>query len=321
MPHLDPRPEAQLHALPRQGEGARDDRLRGDDRRGRREDDEGVERPVRREAEEEVVHPLGVGEEEGALPRVVEDQRRVDEPEPAAAYGRSPEVAHVGVEHLGAGDRQDDRAEYAEDARARVRGEADGLEGIEGRYDPRLGHDRRDAKDAHDREPYGYHWAEDTPDLGRAPRLEREQGDEDEQGEGQDIGREIRRDQLESLDGREHRDGRRDHPIAVDERGAEDPQAGDEGRALRASLGELPGDEADEGENAALALVVRAQDYDEVLDADHEGQDPQEEGDHADHVVALDRDAVRRVEALSEGIYGRGADVAEDYAYGAYREG
>ena len=79
--------------------------------------------------------------------------------------------------------------------------------------------------------------------------------------------------------------GRRDHSVAVEESGAEDPQGGQEARAALAALRHVARDQADEGEDPSFALVVGPEDYHEVLHADDEAQRPDEEGHHAEDVV------------------------------------
>ena len=104
------RQEAEAHRLAGHREGAGDDRLRGDDGGHRGEHDHRDPRPVGQQQEEGAVDRRGVAQDQRALAEVVEGQGREHEQEPGAADGRRAEVAHVGVERLGAGDGQHDRA-------------------------------------------------------------------------------------------------------------------------------------------------------------------------------------------------------------------
>ena len=52
----------------------------------------------------------GVVQDQRGLAEVVQRQRREDDEEPGAPDRRPAEVAHVGVQRLGAGDDQDDGA-------------------------------------------------------------------------------------------------------------------------------------------------------------------------------------------------------------------
>src|SRR2546426_1141014 len=74
----DARPVAELHRLLRERKGPGDERLRRDDGRERRDDHERVLRPPLDHAVEGVLH-LAPREKEGALPEIVEEQRRKDD--------------------------------------------------------------------------------------------------------------------------------------------------------------------------------------------------------------------------------------------------
>ena len=65
-----------------------------------------------------------VAEDERALAHVVEDAGGEDEQQPGAGDRRAAEVAHVGVERLGSGDREDDRRQREEGHREMAREEA-----------------------------------------------------------------------------------------------------------------------------------------------------------------------------------------------------
>ncbi len=81
---------------------------------------------------------LGVGQDQPALAEVVEDQRGEDEREPALADRVRAEVAHVGVERLGAGDREHDAAERDERLVAVVEQELGAVVGRERAEDLRV---------------------------------------------------------------------------------------------------------------------------------------------------------------------------------------
>ena len=57
-----------------------------------------------------------------ALPQIIEHQRRQDEEQPGNADRLAAEMAHVGIERLGAGHRQHDRAQRQEGADSRRSG-------------------------------------------------------------------------------------------------------------------------------------------------------------------------------------------------------
>ena len=100
-------------------------------------------------------------------------------------------------------------------------------------------------------------------------------------GDRQDVGVELRCDDLETLERGEDRDRRRDRRVAVEERGAGDAEDDEErrpppGGALR---------EGEERERAPLAAVVGAQDQDDVLERDDQDQRPDQQRDDADHLA------------------------------------
>ena len=69
-----------------------------------------------------------------------------------------------------------------------------------------------------------HHRPEQAPDRAGAEALDREQHDQDRERDRHDERVERRLDDLDALDGREHRDRRRDHPVAVEQRRAEDAE-------------------------------------------------------------------------------------------------
>ena len=86
-----------------------------------------------------------------------------------------------------------------------------------------------------------------------------------------DVVLERGRRDVETLHRAEHRDGRRDDAVAVEQRRAEQPER-DQQRApapLASAMLALQ-HEREQREDAALAAVVGAQDEDEVLDDDDE---------------------------------------------------
>ena len=83
---------------------------------------------------------------------------------------------------------------------------------------------------------------------------------------GRTAGASDRRVDLEPLDGGEHRDGRRDGAVAIEQRRADEPddqEAGPPG----AGRGVAGAQQRQHGDDAALAAVVGPQDQDRVFDA------------------------------------------------------
>ena len=326
MHDVEARHEAELHRLLGQGECARDERLRGDDGRDRRERDhrieerwghERVERPVERTlARGAEAARIGTArQQERALPEVVEEERGKHDGVPREADRPPAEVSHVRVERLAAGDAQHDRAEdekavepvHAEKARGvrrHERGEDRGL-----RRDPR----RAGGGDAH--EPHERRRPEHGADVTRPAPLDEKESGEDRDRHRQHPGRERRRRHLESLDGAEDGDRGRDDAVAVEEGGAEEAERDQpRRRVLRRPQ------EGEEREDAAFTVIVGAHDEREVLDDDDQQQRPEDERQHAEHVLGARRDAVLAAKALLERVERRGADVAVDDAEGTEPE-
>jgi hypothetical protein len=126
--------------------------------------------------------------------------------------------------------------------------------------------------------------------------------------------REQRRRHLQALDRGQHRDRRRDQAVAVEQRGAE--QAEQDHRLPLAAANPLIGEDAGhQRHDAALALVVGAQDQRHVLERDHDDQRPEHQREDAQHVLRRDRHRVVGVaEDFLEGVQRAGADVAIDHA-------
>ena len=83
---------------------------------------------------------------------------------------------------------------------------------------------------------------------------------------------------------------------------------------VAAVLGPPLPDERHEREDAALAAVVSPHDEDEVLDRHDDGQRPEDEAEHPEHVPGRRLDSVVAVEALAQGVERTCADVAVDDA-------
>jgi hypothetical protein len=124
---------------------------------------------------------------------------------------------------------------------------------------------------------------------------------------------------LETFHGAEHRDRRRDQPVAVQQGGAEHPEGdgggGDPSQTLAAPRSRallLPRDEqGGEGENAALTVIVGAHHEGQVLDRDDDHERP--EHDRGDAVGARRVDVeIVVLERLAHGVQRARADVAVD---------
>ena len=124
------------------------------------------------------------------------------------------------------------------------------------------------------REPHDHDRPEDLADRFGAPPLHDEQPDQDHAGQRDDQVVERRRGDLEALDRAEHRDGRRDEPVAVEQRGAEHAEQ-HQPTGAAAGRPRARHDQRGEGEDAALAVVVGPHDERQVLDRDDDDERPE----------------------------------------------
>ena len=72
-------------------------------------------------------------------------------------------MPHIGVHRLGAGHREEHRAQHDEAAPRRVRDDVKPVERVEREEDARLLHDPPQAEQRQDREPDQHHRAEQAP--------------------------------------------------------------------------------------------------------------------------------------------------------------
>ena len=113
-------------------------------------------------------------------------------------------------------------------------------------------------------EPDQHDRAEQPADFCGATALNQEQPDEDRQRDRYDEGFENRRCDLDAFNRAEHRDGRRDHPIAIQQRRAEHTHQHEPAPAKR-HLPPYRCGQRREREDPALTVIVCLQDEDEYL--------------------------------------------------------
>ena len=167
---------------------------------------------------------FGLASTQRALPEIVERQRRQHDSDPGDLDRPAAEMAEVGVERLRPGDREKHRAERDQADHAVAGEKADAVERIDRGEHARIGGDMPDAGDRNGDEPDQRDRTEEGRDPGGAARLHGEQRDQDHDGERHDIGIEGRRHDLQAFDRREHRQRRRDHGVAVEQRAADDAE-------------------------------------------------------------------------------------------------
>ena len=125
----------------------------------------------------------------------------------------------------------------------------------------------------------------------------------------------MRRDYFQTFDGAQYGDRWGDHAITVEERRSDQSQRDDDLSPLGVGVAPLLlKNERQQRENPALAVVVRAHDENDVLDADDDYQRPDDQRENAINVGGHRSEAVLQLETLTQGIEGAGAYVPIDDA-------
>ena len=306
---------AELDALLCQRERARDQRLRRDDRRRRGDDEQGPLERIGCQEIKRVACRGGLAQQQRALAKVVEQESREHGGEPRDANGPLAEMPHVGIQRLRTRHRQYHGAEGKKPGDAVVAKEQHTVPRIGRRQHARRRHDRADAECGDRHEPHQHDRPERRAYSGRPEPLHHEQREENDQRDRHHDVREGRVPDLESFHGAEHRNGRCDHAVSVQQRGAEQSE-GDERESPTLVVGPalLLKQQRQQGEDSSLAPVVRTQNEHDVLDTDHQHQRPENQGKYAENVLWRWRDAVFLLEALTQGVQRARADVAIDDA-------
>jgi hypothetical protein len=140
-------------------------------------------------------------------------------------------------------------------------------------------------------------------------RWTRNRRDQDPDGNGNDHRREGWGVDLQAFDGAEHRDGRGDHAVTIEQRGSD--QAYDEQGGTRAALRCVPCvEKRKQRHNAALAAIVGAQDQDGIFEPDDQEKRPDDQRDDAHH--RFGRWCAAGADGLLQPVERAGADVAVD---------
>jgi len=310
--------QPELHGLAGEGERAGDHGLRRDDGGERGEPDQGQRRPIRHQTVEGALDRLRMRQDEGALTKVVEDQRREDEADPGGPDGPTPEMAEIGVERLRTRRDEADAPQDGQRDAGVLPQEAQAVERVDGEEDPGVVGDVEQAREREGREPHQHDGAEESRDLARAAALHGKETHEDRQRDRHHVVLQGRRRDLETLHRREHGDRRRDHGVAVEQARAR--RAEHQHRAAPPS--EHPLRQGHQSEGAALAVVVGPQQHDHVFEGDDENQGPEHQGQHADDALARHGAAgARGLNGFAQGVERAGADIAVNDAERAERQG
>lgn len=299
------------HRLTGEGEDPGDDCLGGDDGGQGRQQQERQQRPLGSEQEEGVGDGLGVAEQQGPLAEVVEYQGGQHHHKPGAPDRALAKVAHVRIERLHPGDGQYHGAEGKEGGEPVFHKEAQGPERVERPQYLGVVEDAAKTKRRQGQKPDQHDGGKQLADGGGAVLLNGKQQGQHQHRERHYVGVEGGGHDVQPLDGRHHRHGGGDHHLAIEEAAANQPQDDQHRRPL---LGAVAGRQRHQGQYAPLASVVGPHHEGEVLDRDHQDQQPEDQREEAQDGGGLDAKAKLAGEALAQGIERTGADIAIDHA-------
>ena len=140
--------------------------------------------------------------------------------------------------------------------------------------------------------------------------LDHEQHDQDRHGQRHNYIVQLWGGDFEPFHRGQHRDGRRDHAVAVEQGGREDAQHADQrhdpGPPFRGAA-----QQGQQGQAATLTFIVGAHDDDDVLDRHDAHHRPEDQRQHAQHMQLIESQRVGAGEGLLHRVKRAGADVAE----------
>ena len=317
---LHMRHEVQAAGLGHQRECAGDERLRSDDGRdGGKADGKGTQARGEHLVEGVEVgdaHELrvaGVVDKPRTLTHVGQQQAALNE-RPGGVDVAAAHMAHVGIERLGTGGGQEAAAQD-HDARMVVGAQqkADATQRVEAQKHRGILEDKEQTRTAQEQKPQRHDGAKGVANLGRADALHQEERDDDGERDGDNAAMVVtehgvdRRNGAQALDSRGNGNGRRQDAVGEERRPT---QHGGDDKPLAAAL-----DQAVQGKDAALAVVVGAQRDQHVLDGRQQRDRPHDKGERAEHELLRDASdaAVAGNERLGY-IHGAGADIAVHHA-------
>ncbi len=222
-------------------------------------------------------------------------------------------MAHVGIQGLAAGHGQHHRAKDQHSVNAVAKEERSAMVRRQGPED--FGPLGNVIHPQHGQryEPHCHHRSEELADAPGAAPLDGEQGHQNGARQRQHGRLEVLTCLRQAFHGAQHRDRRRDHAVAIQERSADHRQQGHGGHLARflGCRSKALGNDGKQGEDAALAVVVGAHDEAEVLDRHHHDQRPEHERQDAEQIAHRSVGAARAEQALLQRVQGAGADVAK----------
>ena len=309
---------AQLDDLLGHAERAGDQRLRSNHGGHGGQDHQRHQRPVGCHQIERVLDGLGLGQQQRALAKIIEGKRRHGHTKPGHADRALAEVAQVGIQSLGARHAQHYRAQNDETGARVGPHETQRVVRAERPQDLRVPHDVRHAQQRDGDKPHQRDGAKKLADAARAALLHGKQAKQHHQRDRDHVVLEVVRHHLQPLHRRQHRDGRGDNAIAIEQRGAKNTHAQEHAAQLGLVFDGLGG-QGQHGDEAALAVVVGAQHQHHVLQRDDDREGPEKDGEDAVDVRGRERH-MAGPEHLLDGIQHAGADIAIHNTDGAQRE-
>ena len=173
---------------------------------------------------ENVIGDRLAAQRDRGLAGIVENEAGKHDPRPRGPDRALAEMAHVGVERLGARDAEKNSAQEVKAVEPVVGEEADAIGGIDRDQHAGVAGDAPEAEEPDHNKPQQHDWTEGRANPRGAERLDREQRRQDDHRGRQHIGVQSRRRDIQSFERRQHGNRRRDRAVAVDQRRAERAQ-------------------------------------------------------------------------------------------------
>ncbi|MCY1173466.1 hypothetical protein D9M73_136260 [compost metagenome] len=183
-------------------------------------------------------------------------------------------MSHVGVKRLAPGDAEEDAAEHQHPVSSAMGQEADCVTRIEGGEDAGIANDPGEPKDRDNKKPEQHDRAEGGANSSRAEPLGCEEDNQDGDGRRHDEGLERTRHDIDTFERAEHRDGRRDDAVAIEQGRAEQAHDGQDFGGPFESVG---ADQRHQGKDSAFPMVVGAHDEQTIFDRNGDDQGPDEQ--------------------------------------------
>ena len=311
MAYIESRQIPEIHRLACQREHTADERLRGNDRRRRGQHHEPTAQVTLRHHEKKQIR-LGrirwTLHHKCRLPEVVQNQRGKNN-QPPTRHDRLPaKVPEVCVESLRPGHRQHDRPHQRPCAPPTSRQQPRTVHRIQRLQDLRAGTDVPRTHGRQHKEPHQHDWPENPPQPARAKTLGKEKSPQNNHSQRQRIATPLRIHTRQTLHRTQHRNRRRDRPVAEEQSRSKDKKARHQPPA-RSSRRTPIKNPRHQRENSALAVIVGAHDQHHIFHPHHQKERPNNQRRHAQcglRTRKTHRDLIRIQRAR--------ADIAKDNA-------